>query len=176
MTSGKAFEACLSSVTVFEGIMHQHRFRLVVVSVCACIALYASRGANAQSPPNSSSPQMHKDAPFHTGGEYKSEVTAASKPQVTPVADHNAYPQVPLAKIEILPAAITISGSHYNQRLVVEGTYTDGHQEDLTAKATLGISNQRLRASSMILLSPKATAKGPLLRRCRVTASAFRLT
>ena len=124
--------------------MHQHRFRLVVVSVCACIALYASRGANAQSPPNSSSPQMHKDAPFHTGGEYKSEVTAASKPQVTPVADHNAYPQVPLAKIEILPAAITISGSHYNQRLVVEGTYTDGHQEDLTAKATLGISNPKI--------------------------------
>ena len=45
--------------------------------------------------------------------------------------------QVPLAKIEILPAAIAISGSHYNQRLVVEGTFADGHQEDLTAQAAL---------------------------------------
>ena len=65
---------------------------------------------------------------------------------MAPVADHNAYPAVPLAKIEILPGAITISGSHYDQRLVVEGTYTDGHQEDLTAQATFAILEPEGRA------------------------------
>jgi hypothetical protein len=87
---------------------------------------------------------MQKDAPFHPGGEFKPEAVEANKPRVAPVADHHAYPQVPLARIEILPAAITISGAHYNQRLVVEGTFTDGHQEDLTAQATLAISNPKV--------------------------------
>ncbi len=87
--------------------------------------------------------RMQKDAPYHTGGEYKPESTVAKTP-IVPVAAHNAYPAVPLAKIEILPAAITISGSHYDQRLVVEGTYTDGHQEDLTPQATFAISNPKV--------------------------------
>jgi hypothetical protein len=48
---------------------------------------------------------------------------------------------VPLVKIDILPAAVAISGSHYNQRLIVEGTFADGHQEDLTAQAALTSSD-----------------------------------
>ena len=46
-----------------------------------------------------------------------------------------------LTKIEILPSSISIMGPHYNQRLLVEGTFADGHQEDLTSRATLAISN-----------------------------------
>ena len=86
---------------------------------------------------------MRKDAPYHPGGEYKPE-SAAKKAPTVPVAAHNTYPQVPLAKIEILPAAIGISGSHYDQRLVVEGTYTDGHQEDLTAQSAFAVSNPKI--------------------------------
>ena len=124
--------------------MHCCRFRLAAFFLCAFAVFYAGGGPNAQQPPNSTSPQMQKDAPYHSGGEYKPESTAVSKPRVAPVAAHNAYPQVPLAKIEILPAAINIAGSHYDQRLVVEGTYTDGHQEDLTAQATFAISNPKV--------------------------------
>jgi hypothetical protein len=87
---------------------------------------------------------MQKDAPYHPGGDIKPDGAAANKARVAPVADHHAYPRVPLAKIDILPGAITISGSHYDQRLVVEGTYTDGHQEDLTAQATIVSSNPKV--------------------------------
>ena len=73
--------------------------------------------------------------PF-TRGRLQAGSDRRQQTAVAPVAAHNAYPLVPLAKIEILPSAIAISGSHYNQRLVVEGTFADGHQEDLTAQAT----------------------------------------
>ena len=123
--------------------MHCRRFRLTAYFVLAFAMFYGGRDSNGQQPPSSPPPRMQKDAPYHTGGEYKPESTVAKTP-IVPVAAHNAYPAVPLAKIEILPAAITISGSHYDQRLVVEGTYTDGHQEDLTAQATFAISNPKV--------------------------------
>ncbi len=85
-----------------------------------------------------------KDAPYHPGGTYKLPSPQSGKPGVALVADHNAYPQVPLVKIELLPAAIAISGSHYNQRLVVEGTFTDGHQEDVTGKVTFTSSDPKV--------------------------------
>jgi len=46
-----------------------------------------------------------------------------------------------LTRIEILPHSINMSGPHSGQRLVVEGTYADGHQEDLTAQAAIAVSN-----------------------------------
>ena len=49
-----------------------------------------------------------------------------------------------LSKIEILPASISIMGPRYNQRLLVEGTFADGHQEELTPQATLAISNPKV--------------------------------
>jgi hypothetical protein len=124
--------------------MNPRRFLPVVILVCAFMVFYAAHGSNAGQSTNSTSPQMQKDAPFHPGGDYKPEATEAHKARVTPVADHHAFPQVPLTRIEILPAAITIAGAHYNQRLVVEGVYTDGHQEDLTAQATLVSSNPKI--------------------------------
>ncbi len=42
-----------------------------------------------------------------------------------------------LVKIEFLSQSITLSGPNAKQRLVVEGTFSDGHQEDLTAKAKI---------------------------------------
>ena len=49
-----------------------------------------------------------------------------------------------LAKIEILPSSISILGPRYSQRLVVEGTFADGHQEELTALATFTVSNPKV--------------------------------
>jgi Protein of unknown function (DUF1549)/Protein of unknown function (DUF1553)/Bacterial Ig-like domain (group 2) len=60
-----------------------------------------------------------------------------AKKHLEPVAAHNTYPKVPLTKIEILPSSISIEGPHYNQRLVIEGTFADGHQEDVTSQAAI---------------------------------------
>src|ERR1700677_1681759 len=49
-----------------------------------------------------------------------------------------------LTRIEILPSSISIMGPRYNQRLLVEGTFGDGHQEELTSQATLAISNPKV--------------------------------
>ena len=49
-----------------------------------------------------------------------------------------------LTKIEILPSSISIMGPRYNQRLLVEGTFADGHQEELTPQVTLAISNPKV--------------------------------
>jgi hypothetical protein len=123
--------------------MNPRRFLLVVILVCSFMVFYAGRGSNAEQAPASTAPQMQKDAPYHAGGEYKPQ-GSANKVRVAPVAAHNPYPPSPLSKIEILPAAITISGSHYNQRVIVEGTYADGHQEDLTTQATFASSNPKV--------------------------------
>jgi hypothetical protein len=46
-----------------------------------------------------------------------------------------------LGKISILPSSVSITGPHYGQRVVVEGIFADGHQEDLTSQAVVAISN-----------------------------------
>ncbi len=124
--------------------MNPRRFLPFVILVCTFMVFYAEHGSNAQQSPNPTAPQMQKDAPYHPGGEIKPEGAATSKAPVAPVAAHNTYPPSPLSKIEILPAAVAISGSHYNQRLVVEGTFADGHQEDLTAQAAIASSNPKV--------------------------------
>ena len=123
--------------------MNPRRFLLLVVLLCSFVVFYASQGSNAEPSPDSKTPQMKKDAPFHPGGELKPE-TLATKPPVTPVAAHNAYPPSPLSKLEILPGAISITGSHYNQRLLVEETFADGHQEDLTSQSKIISSNPKV--------------------------------
>jgi hypothetical protein len=124
--------------------MNPRRFLPLVILLCSLLVLFADHRSNAAQPSDSTSNQMQKDAPYHPGGDLKPDTSTPSKPALTPVAAHNAYPLVPLAKIELLPAAINISGSHYNQELVVEGTFTDGHQEDLTAQAIITSSNPQV--------------------------------
>ena len=70
--------------------------------------------------------------------------SSATNRHLKPVAAHNTYPKSPLAKIEILPALISFDGPRYTQRVVVEGTFADGHQEDLTSQATIASSNPRV--------------------------------
>ena len=49
-----------------------------------------------------------------------------------------------LTRIEILPTSISIMGPRYSQRVVVEGSFADGHQEELTPLATLTVSNPKV--------------------------------
>src|SRR5690348_3472729 len=90
--------------------------------------------------------QGTKDAPYHQSDMSKSgsNSSASAGKHLEPVAAHNTYPKVPLLKIEILPSSISIEGPRYNQRLVIEGTFADGHQEDVTSQATITSSNSKV--------------------------------
>src|SRR6202034_608748 len=67
----------------------------------------------------------------------------ARKASTAPVT-HAKQSTVALTRIEILPASISIMGPRYNQRLLVEGTFADGHQEELTSQSNLTISNPKV--------------------------------
>jgi hypothetical protein len=49
-------------------------------------------------------------------------------------------------KLAILPSQIDLSGPRATQRLIVEATYPDGHQEDLTARAVFLVANPKVAA------------------------------
>ena len=82
----------------------------------------------------------HSEATYHQAAAPKA-TTPAKPPE--PVA---VYPKVALAKIEILPSSIEFVGPHGSQRLIVEGTFADGHQEDLTAQAQIVSSDDKIAA------------------------------
>ena len=62
-----------------------------------------------------------------------SSVSRAASP-LHPVAAHSTFKGVALSKLEILPPSISILGPRYAQRVVVEATFVDGHQEDVTSE------------------------------------------
>ena len=96
------------------------------------------------------------DATYHEKAGPKASTPA--KP-AEPLAESVSYPKSALTKIEILPAAIEFVGPRYSQRLVVEGTFADGHQEDLTPQAQIISSDGKIAWSTKtILCSRKRTA------------------
>src|SRR6202034_603999 len=86
--------------------------------------------ASAQSPVAPTSGAAHAQA---VAG--KATIAAAAHPRPSLAA---------LTRIEILPSSISIMGPRYNQRLLGEGTFADGHQEELTQQAALAISNPKV--------------------------------
>lgn len=95
--------------------------------------------ASGQTP---ASRPARNDAPYHPPGFLKPPDDA-----MAPGKHANTQPLTSLAtltKMAILPAAVSITGPHYSQRLVVEGTFLDGHEEDLTSRATLAVSDPDL--------------------------------
>ncbi len=75
------------------------------------------------------------DQPYHQtdmSGPSKEPTTA-----VRPVAAHTTFKGVDVSKLQVLPTSISLSGPSYTQRVVVEATFVDGHQEDVTADAQI---------------------------------------
>ena len=100
------------------------------------------RGLAADQPPSRA--QTRNDTPFHPPEMVKPEDAAAdAKGRVTAVS-HNRKPTATLAKIEIVPSSVSITGRHSKQRLLVEGTFADGHQEELTSRAKIAISDNEV--------------------------------
>ncbi|HEV2494217.1 MAG TPA: DUF1549 domain-containing protein [Terriglobia bacterium] len=118
--------------------MKPRHFLLLTAIITALTLPYIIRATQSEQNP--------RDVPYHQTDMSKAgqAASAAKRSQaMAPVAAHASYPKAALTKIEILPATVSILGPHYQQRLVVEGTFADGHQEDLTAQAALTSSNAK---------------------------------
>jgi Protein of unknown function (DUF1553)/Protein of unknown function (DUF1549)/Bacterial Ig-like domain (group 2) len=87
--------------------------------------------------------QPRSDAPYHATDMSKPQggSTSISKPNLAPASSARKSSLVGLTKIAILPFSISIAGPHYSQRLLVEGTFVDGHQEEVTSLAMVTISD-----------------------------------
>ncbi len=128
----------------------QPRYFLPVIILLGGFAIpFAILGSSSNQAPSQATPQapaaVSRDASYHHGGISKPEGTqASSETHRAAVISHKSDPPSALTKIEILPASIAIQGPHYGQRLLVEGTFADGHQEDLTSQAAIAISDPKV--------------------------------
>ncbi len=91
--------------------------------------------------------QAASDTPYHQTDMSKPQgegISAVGKQKPAVVPNPHRSSLATLKRIEIFPSAISIAGAHYSQRLLVEGTFADGHQEDLTSRATVAISDSKV--------------------------------
>jgi len=107
--------------------------------------LGSSTGQAPSQAPSQTSAGTSSDASYHHAGMSKPKGTQASSGthRAAVISHKNDLPSA-LTKIEILPSSISIKGPHYGQRLLVEGTFADGHQEDLTSQAAIAISDPKV--------------------------------
>ena len=79
-----------------------------------------------------------------------------------------------LTKIQLFPSSLAITGPHFGQRLIVEGTFADGHEEELTSTAAVTISNTsvaRIENGSIVFpLSDGQATIAATIRGLRATA------
>jgi hypothetical protein len=73
----------------------------------------------------------------------KPENPASANPKSQPTTTAR-QPLAALTRIEIIPSSISMTGRHATQRLLVEGTFTDGHQEDVTARAKVSVTDTKV--------------------------------
>src|ERR1700758_3701168 len=106
------------------------RFTIVTALTLAGIAMAASAGWPQ-------SQNAAPETPYH-----KTDPLKPPGPPLTPRPMATRLPSRPaaLVNIRILPASMDLVSPRFTQRLVVEGTFADGHQEDLTSKARLSSS------------------------------------
>src|SRR5277367_5096308 len=109
--------------------------RNTILVLTGAFALLGAGLFLAQAPPAVSA-QSH--APAVTSAKPE-----ASKASITPALPARQS-LAGLSRIEILPTSITIMGPRYSQRLVVEGSFADGHQEEVTSVATLTVPNPKV--------------------------------
>ena len=94
---------------------------------------------NGQAPSRQGERQTN-DATYHlnegmapTGAAGMAKSAAATKARMSSL--------VSLKKIAIFPPSLDFVGPHNSQRMVVEGTFADGHEEELTSRAAVAVSD-----------------------------------
>lgn len=116
-------------------------FAVVTAGLAIPCAMPCLAGEQVASQPAAA---QRSDAPYHTTDMSKPQygsTSAARKMAPAMVSDPQRHSLVSVTKIEILPSSISILGAHYTQRILVEGTFADGHQEEVTPRANLTISD-----------------------------------
>jgi hypothetical protein len=87
------------------------------------------------------------DAPYHPADMSKPQGSGAASTNkgrlaVVPMAHKSSL--AGLQKIAIIPSSISVLGPRYGQRILVEGEFIDGHQEELTSQAVVSVSDPRV--------------------------------
>ena len=122
------------------GTMKDRTHELALFAFISSLVLLAIAGAAR--PGLSAGQNASQPAPYHKTDPLNSPGSPAMpfRPVTTPARSKRAL----LVGIRILPASISLVSPRFTQRLVVEGTFADGHQEDLTSKARLSSSDLRI--------------------------------
>jgi uncharacterized protein DUF1549/uncharacterized protein DUF1553/Big-like domain-containing protein len=69
-----------------------------------------------------------------------------------------------LQRIAILPSSVSLAGPYAHQRVVVEGTFSDGHEEDLTDRALFSLTDRGVAAlDGKDVLIPQRDGSGSLM-------------
>ncbi len=127
--------------------MGPRKLLLFVALIGGFIVPYAIHGSAAGQAPATPAGQASSDTRYHQEdmskpvGEGKS---SANNGKPLPAAIPHISSLATLSKIEILPSSISIMGPRYSQRLLVEGTFADGHQEELTPRAKITIAGSEV--------------------------------
>lgn len=104
--------------------------------------------------------QSTQTAPYHSFDKSESAARGwghakASSP-LQLVAAHPTPNTSPLTGIKFLPSSVSLAIPLLSQRLVVEGTYADGHVADVTSQAVLASSNSGIaRADKAGFIHPE---------------------
>jgi hypothetical protein len=115
------------------------RNRLLVTALTGAFTLLGASLFLAQTPSHTSAQSPAKAA---SGAPHPQAAADSKAHKASGVRTRQSL--AGLTRIEILPSSITITGPRYNQRLLVEGTFADGHQEELTPQVTLAVSNPKV--------------------------------
>ena len=97
--------------------------------------------------PSQAPPSERKDTPYHANDMTKPRSAGgAPSPQagLRKVATASKPSLATLVKISLLPSSVSITGPRYGQRILVEGTFRDGHEEELTSQANLSVSDDNI--------------------------------
>src|ERR1039457_3679207 len=108
----------------------QHRNLVLIAALAGCLTAVLAFSSS----PGGQTPAHPVAAPGHGSPAHKAAPSAAQ---------HSSSPAA-LTRIEILPASVSMIGPRYSQRLLVEGTFADGHQEELTSRATIAVSDLKV--------------------------------
>lgn len=130
--------------------MEPRRILPLVAMAAGFTVSCALLGSMAGQTPTPTAGLSHSDSQYHSADGSKpvsGGIASANKAKTTQAANQGSTSLAQLAKIVIFPSSISITGQRYSQRLLVEGTFADGHQEELTSRAQIAISDAMVAAA-----------------------------
>lgn len=127
---------------------------LAALAATCSVLLYSQAASTAQrqpaEPPRPLRPRAVAGAPKAEG-------------RTPPVSAHARESQAALRELRILPASSVLNGPRSSQRLVIEGFFADGHQEDLTSSVELSSSNPQIASlDARAIVLPQADGEAVL--------------